>query len=52
MRSLLFVEDHPIYRDGLARLLTAILPDLTVTTVEARQRPTPILPDPATPIFA
>jgi DNA-binding NarL/FixJ family response regulator len=34
MRSLLFVEDHPIYRDGLARLLTAILPDLTVTTVE------------------
>lgn len=34
MRSLLFVDDHPIYRDGLARVLVSALPDLQVTPVE------------------
>lgn len=34
MRSLLFVDDHPIYRDGLARLLATVMPDLQVTAVE------------------
>lgn len=34
MRSLLFVDDHPIYRDGLARLLASVMPDLRVTAVE------------------
>ncbi len=34
MRSVLFVDDHPIYRDGLARLLAARLPDLAVAAVE------------------
>jgi DNA-binding NarL/FixJ family response regulator len=34
MRSLLFVDDHPIYRDGLARTLATAMPDLSVTAVE------------------
>jgi DNA-binding NarL/FixJ family response regulator len=34
MRSLLFVDDHPIYRDGLARVLHLALPDLVITPVE------------------
>lgn len=34
MRSLLFVDDHPIYRDGLVRVLHLALPDLTITPVE------------------
>lgn len=34
MRRLLFVDDHPIYRDGVARVLASALPDLQVTAVE------------------
>jgi DNA-binding NarL/FixJ family response regulator len=34
MRTLLFVDDHPIYRDGLRRTLIAALPDLDVSVAE------------------
>lgn len=32
MKTMLFVDDHPIYRDGLQRALSEALPDLTVLT--------------------
>ena len=31
MKRLLFVDDHPIYRDGIRRTLEAGIPDLSVS---------------------
>lgn len=32
MRTLLFIDDHPLYREGLQRSLRAAMPDLVVRT--------------------
>ncbi len=34
MRSMLFVDDHPVYRDGLQRALMALSPDLRISVAE------------------
>lgn len=34
---MLFVDDHPIYRDGLQRALMDILPDLSIITAPGKQ---------------